>query len=75
MLFRSQQNSIEQFSPEAEARKMLELMGKSGVMSRDYVEQILSGANRELTPVIDAEVISESDVELFGEPTSGEDNE
>lgn len=70
-----QQNSIEQFSPEAEARKMLELMGKSGVMSRDYVEQILSGANRELTPVIDAEVISESDVELFGEPTSGEDNE
>jgi hypothetical protein len=64
---------VQQFSPEAEARKMLELMGKSGVMPREYIDQILNGANRELAPIVDAEVISDSGVELFGEPVDGDD--
>lgn len=45
-----------QFSPEAEAKKLLELMGKSGVMPMDYIESIL-GEKKELSPILDAEVI------------------
>ena len=45
-----------QFSPEAEAKKLLELMGKSGVMPMDYIESIL-GEKKELGPIVDAEII------------------
>lgn len=36
-----------QFSPEAEARKLLEIMGKSGVLTKDYVDGIL-GEDKQL---------------------------
>lgn len=51
-----QVNVANQFSPEAEAKKLLELMGKSGVMPMDYIESIL-GEKKELSPILDAEVI------------------
>jgi hypothetical protein len=51
-----QVSAANQFSPEAEAKKLLELMGKSGVMPMDYIESIL-GEQKELSPIEDAEVI------------------
>jgi hypothetical protein len=54
---------------------MLELMGKSGVMPKDYVDAVLSRAVGELSPIIDAEVVGDSEVELFGEPVDGEEDE
>lgn len=58
-------SAAEEFSPEAEARKMLELMGKSGVMPMDYVESILNrtkqleNINIPDSDIVDAEVIEE----------------
>lgn len=44
-----------QFSPEAEARKLLEIMGNSGVLTKGYVDEIL-GVGREIeAPVMDTE--------------------
>ena len=48
--------AAEQFSPEAEAKKLLALMGSSGVISREYVDKILDKIP-ELDPIIDAEII------------------
>jgi len=45
-----------QFSPEAEARKLLELMGNSGVLTKEYVDNILDG-NKELGAPVEAEVV------------------
>lgn len=45
-----------QFSPEAEARKLLEIMGNSGVLTKEYVEGIL-GQGNDAPPAIDAELI------------------
>lgn len=45
-----------QFSPEAEARKLLEIMGNSGVLTKEYVEGIL-GQGKDTPPAIDAELI------------------
>jgi hypothetical protein len=70
-----QQSVGKQFSPEAEARKMLELMGKSGVMPKEYVDAVLSRAVGELSPIVDAEVVEDSEVELFGEPVDGDEDE
>ena len=44
-----QSDIVSQFSPEAEARRLLEIMGSSGVLSKEYVDGILSGA-KELEP-------------------------
>lgn len=44
-----QSDIASQFSPEAEARRLLEIMGSSGVLSKEYVDGILSGA-KELEP-------------------------
>lgn len=44
-----QSDIVSQFSPEAEARRLLEIMGSSGVLSKEYVDCILSGA-KELEP-------------------------
>lgn len=56
----------DEFSPEAEARKMLELMGKSGVMPADYVDAILN-KTKQLenisipdNDIVDAEVVEET---------------
>jgi len=51
-----QVSAANQFSPEAEAKKLLELMGRSGVMPMEYVDSIL-GNPKELSPIIDADVI------------------
>lgn len=50
-----------QFSPEAEARKLLELMGKSGVMPAEYVNSILGGTI-ELPQTIEGSLV-EDDVD------------
>lgn len=44
-----QSDIASQFSPEAEARRLLAIMGSSGVLSKEYVDGILSGA-KELEP-------------------------
>ena len=58
-------SAADEFSPESEARKLLALMGKSGVMPMDYVESILN-RNNQLTniqipedDIVDAEVVEE----------------
>jgi len=51
-----QVSASNQFSPEAEAKKLLALMGKSGVLPMDYIESIL-GEQKELNPITDAEII------------------
>jgi hypothetical protein len=51
----------EQFSPEAEAKKLLEIMGSSGVISKDYVDRLL-GEVRELEPIQDAEIVEDGEV-------------
>jgi len=45
-----------QFSPEAEARKLLEIMGNSGVLTKEYVDGIL-GQAKDIPAAIDAELI------------------
>jgi hypothetical protein len=53
--------AAEQFSPEAEAKKLLEIMGSSGVISKEYIDKIL-GEAKELEPIYDAEIIEDSEV-------------
>ena len=57
--------AIDEFSPEAEARKLLELMGKSGVMPADYIDSILNKGRQLETitipdeDIVDAEVVED----------------
>jgi hypothetical protein len=53
--------AAEQFSPEAEARKLLEIMGSSGVISKEYIDKIL-GEAKELEPIYDAEIVEDGEV-------------
>lgn len=53
--------AAEQFSPEAEAKKLLEIMGSSGVISKEYIDKLL-GEVRELEPIYDAEIIESEEV-------------
>jgi hypothetical protein len=53
--------AAEQFSPEAEAKKLLEIMGSSGVISKDYVDRLL-GEVRELAPIQDAEIVEDGEL-------------
>lgn len=53
--------AAEQFSPEAEAKKLLAIMGSSGVISKDYVDKLL-GEVGELAPIVDAEIIEDDEV-------------
>lgn len=53
--------AAEQFSPEAEARKLLEIMGSSGVISKEYIDKIL-GDTKELEPIYDAEIVEDGEV-------------
>lgn len=53
----------DQFSPEAEARKLLAIMGDSGVLTKEYIDSIL-GDTKELTEIVQSEL-----------PVAGEDTE
>jgi hypothetical protein len=48
----------EKFDPESEAKKLLELMGASGILPPDMIKQLLG--NRE---IIDAEIVEEEEEE------------
>jgi hypothetical protein len=59
-----QRSAADQFSPESEVRKLLEIMGSSGVMPQDEIDKILGTTNRlkEIASggeIIDAEVITD----------------
>lgn len=47
-------SAADQFSPEAESRKLLEIMGLSGVLSKEYIDSILNN-HKEIEPVAEAE--------------------
>lgn len=55
----------DEFSPETEARKLLELMGKSGVMPADYVNSILDKTKQlesisvDESDIVDADIVEE----------------
>lgn len=51
--------SVDAFSPETEARQLLELMGSSGVLPSDTVNEILGKNTPELAPIVDAEIIEQ----------------
>jgi hypothetical protein len=59
----SQVNSLDTFSPETEARKLLELMGRSGVLPPETVSAILNEGKKELSEasIIDAEIVENED--------------
>lgn len=50
--------SVDAFSPETEARQLLELMGAAGVLPPETVREMLGQATtRELSPIVDAEIV------------------
>lgn len=53
--------SVDAFSPETEARQLLELMGSSGVLPEETVRELLGKTAGELAPVIDAEIVEDED--------------
>jgi hypothetical protein len=48
---------VNAFSPETEARQLLELMGTSGVLPEETVIEILGQTRKELSPIVDAEIV------------------
>lgn len=67
--------SVDAFSPETEARQLLELMGAAGVLPPEAVREILGQSKTpELSPIVDAEIIepdpqeetSDDDIKRFG---------
>ena len=56
-----QTTAAEQFSPEAEAKKLLAIMGSSGVISKEYIDKLL-GEVKELSPIYDAEIVEDGEV-------------
>lgn len=56
-----QTTAAEQFSPEAEAKKLLAIMGSSGVISKEYIDKLL-GEAKELSPIYDAEIVEDGEV-------------
>jgi hypothetical protein len=48
--------ALSNFSPENEARQLLEIMGRSGVLPRETVNAILSGGEKQ-QDIIDADVV------------------
>lgn len=48
---------VNAFSPETEARQLLELMGASGVLPEETVVEILGQTRKELSPIVDAEIV------------------
>ena len=60
-------SASDQFSPEAESRKLLEIMGDSGVLSKEYIDSILNNSKE----IEDAEVIEEDASDLTTSPYEG----
>ena len=56
-----QTTAAEQFSPEAEAKKLLAIMGSSGVISKEYIDKLV-GEVKELSPIYDAEIVEDGEV-------------
>ena len=56
-----QTTAAEQFSPEAEAKKLLAIMGSSGVISKEYIDKLL-GEVKELSPIYDAEIVEDGEL-------------
>lgn len=57
----------DQFSPEAEARKLLEIMGDSGVLTKEYIDGILGNTPELETPVVAELAAADEEVELESE--------
>ena len=60
-------SAADQFSPESEVKKLLELMGSSGVLPQDEIEKILGTTKRleEIgmsSDIIDAEIVEEEEM-------------
>jgi hypothetical protein len=57
--------ALSTFSPENEARKLLEIMGRSGVLPRETVDAILSGADDKSaeSDIIDAEIVEIEEIQ------------
>ena len=53
--------SVDAFSPETEARQLLELMGAAGVLPPETVREILGTATPELSPIVDAEIVEDKE--------------
>lgn len=52
----AQQNALSTFSPEAEARKLLEIMGRSGVLPSEVVNELMGSKEQN---IIDAEIVED----------------
>jgi hypothetical protein len=61
--------SLNAFSPETEARKLLEIMGMSGVLPVDTVRAILSGVDGEtsMPEIIEAEIVENEESDESGQ--------
>lgn len=57
------QDALTAFSPETEAKKLLEIMGMSGVLPAEYVQAILSGPKEDspVAEILDAEIVENED--------------
>lgn len=55
----AQQNALSTFSPEAEARKLLEIMGRSGVLPSEVVNELMG---RKEQNIIDAEIVEDEEI-------------
>lgn len=55
----AQQNALSTFSPEAEARKLLEIMGRSGVLPSEVVNELM-GSKQE--NILDAEIVEDEEI-------------
>jgi hypothetical protein len=57
--------ALSTFSPENEARQLLEIMGRSGVLPRETVDAILSGTDYKSaeSDIIDAEIVEKEEIQ------------
>lgn len=55
----AQQNALSTFSPEAEARKLLEIMGRSGVLPSEVVNELMGSKEQN---IIDAEIVEDEEI-------------
>lgn len=55
----AQQNALSTFSPEAEARKLLEIMGRSGVLPSEVVNELMGSKEEN---ILDAEIVEDEKI-------------
>lgn len=63
-------SAADQFSPEAESRKLLQIMGDSGVLSKEYIDSILKNG-KEVDMVVEDDGEDEEEDELVTTVYSG----